>query len=85
MLFRLGKSAVLGKFILSLIAIAPSVAKADFFQDRSHLINNNGPRLSYGIAVADLDGNNAPEFIVTGFDIQILHWHFQTGAFQTTF
>ena len=79
MLFRLGKSAVLGKFILSLIAIAPSVAKADFFQDRSHLINNNGPRLSYGIAVADLDGNNAAEFIVTGFGYPNLALAFSDG------
>ncbi|MCH2555603.1 MAG: CRTAC1 family protein, partial [SAR116 cluster bacterium] len=41
-------------------------ACADFFVDDSHLIESNGPLLSYGVAVTDLDGNNVPEFIVTG-------------------
>ena len=44
-----------------------SAACADFFVDDSHLIEGNGPRLSYGVAVTDLDGNNVPEFIITGF------------------
>ena len=47
--------------------MAASAACADFFVDDSHLIEGNGPRLSYGVAVTDLDGNNVPEFIVTGF------------------
>ena len=57
------------KQILTLLAVsmAASAACADFFVDDSHLIEGNGPRLSYGVAVTDLDGNNVPEFIVTGF------------------
>ena len=37
------------------------------FSDVSHLIGDNRPRLSYGIAAADVDGDGLPEFVVTGF------------------
>ena len=79
MSFRLSPSPVVVMLVLMLIAMAASAVRADFFQDRSHLINNNGPRLSYGIAVADLDGNNAPEFIVTGFGYPNLALAFSDG------
>ena len=57
------------KQILTLLTVsmAASAAYADFFVDNSHLIKGNSPRLSYGVAVTDLDGNNVPEFIFTGF------------------
>ena len=85
MSFRLSPYPVVGMLVLMLIAMAASTVRADFFQDRSHLINNNGPRLSYGIAVADLDSNNSPEFIVTGFGHPNLALAFSDGAFQTAF
>ena len=81
---RLDPSPVVGMLVLILIAMAASAVRADFFQDRSHLINNNGPRLSYGIAVADLDGNNAPEFIVTGFGHPNLALAFSDGRLSNS-
>ena len=42
-------------------------ASASFFDDRSALIATNPARLSYGVAVTDIDGDGDPEFIVTGF------------------
>ena len=41
--------------------------QAEFFKDISHLIENNIPRLSYGIAVTDIDNDNKFDFIVTGY------------------
>ena len=41
--------------------------KADFFKDISYLIENNTPRLSYGVAVTDLDHDDKFDFIVTGY------------------
>ena len=69
------------KQILTLLAVsmASSAACADFFVDDSHLIEGNGPRLSYGVAVTDLDGNNVPEFIVTGFGYPNLALEFAGG------
>ena len=41
--------------------------QAEFFDDISYLIENNIPRLSYGIAVTDFDDDNKFDFIVTGY------------------
>ena len=67
MLFRSNLLVFFGLFILTAFPLAVSGARADFFKNNSHLIDDNGPRLSYGVAVADLNGNNTPEFVVTGF------------------
>ena len=67
MLFRSNLLVFFGLFILTAFPLAVSGARADFFINNSHLIDDNGPRLSYGVAVADLNGNNTPEFVVTGF------------------
>ena len=40
---------------------------AAFFKDISNLIENNIPRLSYGVAVSDIDHDDKFDFIVTGY------------------
>ena len=40
---------------------------AGMFHDESFRIEHNPPRLSYGVAATDFDGDGLPEFIVTGF------------------
>ena len=46
------------------------------FQDESYRLHPNHPRLSYGVAASDVDGDGRPEFIVTGFGTSnlILDW-----------
>jgi len=46
------------------------------FNDISHLIQDNHPRLSYGVAATDIDGDGLPEFVVTGFGDRnlVLDW-----------
>ena len=44
-----------------------SNAMGDFFVNTSDKILDNKPRLSYGIAVTDINKDGADEFIVTGF------------------
>ena len=41
--------------------------QAEFFKDISHLIENNTSRLSYGVAVTDIDSDDKFDFIVTGY------------------
>ena len=52
--------------IFFLFVFSTKNIKAEFFNDISHLIENNIPRLSYGIAVTDIDNDNKFDFIVTG-------------------
>ena len=40
---------------------------ADFFENISNLIENNVDRLSYGVAVTDINKDGKFEFVVTGF------------------
>tara|TARA_A100001011_G_scaffold253142_1_gene261415 strand:+ start:4268 stop:5665 length:1398 start_codon:yes stop_codon:yes gene_type:complete len=41
--------------------------EAEFFKDISFLIENNTPRLSYGVAVTDIDDDDKFDFVVTGY------------------
>ena len=78
-MFRPGLPALKQILTLLTVSMAAPPAAADFFLDRSHLIDGNGPRLSYGVAVTDLDGNEVPEFIVTGFGYPNLALEFAGG------
>ena len=53
--------------ILIIYVININRLQADFFKDISHLIENNIPRLSYGVAVTDIDDDDKFDFIVTGY------------------
>ena len=53
--------------IFFLFVFSTKNIQAEFFNDISHLIENNIPRLSYGIAVTDIDNDNKFDFIVTGY------------------
>ena len=54
-------------FVAILLIFFPQLGFADFFQSDTDLIDDNIPRLSYGIAVTDFNGDGKNEFIVTGF------------------
>ena len=56
------------KFLLVLFFfVSINQSKADFFKDITSLIDNNDLRLSYGVAVTDVNQDNRYEFVVTGF------------------
>ena len=53
--------------ILIIYVININSLKANFFKDISHLIENNVPRLGYGVAVTDIDDDDKFDFIVAGY------------------
>lgn len=52
------------------------------FEDVSHLIRDNKPRLSYGVAATDIDGDGLAELVVTGFGERNLVLDWDGGAEQ---
>ena len=56
-----------------------SFAAAEFFKDISDIIENNEPRLSYGVAVSDVNNDNKFEFVVTGFGYKNLALGFENN------
>ena len=60
------KFLIIFKILILLILNIESV-EAEFFKDISFLIENNTPRLSYGVAVTDIDDDDKFDFIVTGY------------------
>ncbi len=68
-------------FFLVVLKVQAS-ASDGFFEDKSYLINNNIPRLSYGVAVSDFNNDGSFEFIVTGFDYPNLLVGFEDGQYK---
>ena len=54
------------KFFFSLYLVELNLS-ASYFKDISHLIKANNSRLSYGVAVTDIDNDDKFEFIITGY------------------
>ena len=54
------------KFFFSLYLVELNLS-ASYFKDISHLIKSNSSRLSYGVAVTDIDNDDKFEFIITGY------------------
>ena len=65
-MIRIKKVNIIFKITL-LIFFKYNYLHANFFRDISHLIEGNSARLSYGIAVTDIDNDDAFDFIVTGY------------------
>ena len=61
-----------------------SFAAAEFFKDISGIIENNEPRLSYGVAVSDVNNDNKFEFVVTGFGYKNLALGFENNNLVNT-
>ena len=56
-------------------------ANAQFFQNITEKIENNVPRLSYGVAVTDFNNDGKMEFIVTGFRYPNLALSYENGSY----
>ena len=61
-----------------------SFASAEFFKDISDIIEKNEPRLSYGVAVSDVNNDNKFEFVVTGFGYKNLALGFENNNLVNT-
>jgi len=68
--------------IFFLFVFSTKNIQAEFFNDISHLIENNIPRLSYGIAVTDIDNDNKFDFIVTGYQYPNLALSFKKNKIK---
>ena len=68
--------------ILFLFIILTNNARAEFFEDLSKIIENNGKRLSYGISVTDFNMDGNYEFLVTGFGFPNLALSYQDGKLK---
>ena len=62
-----------------IVSINCNNLEAKFFQDISNLISKNTPRLSYGIAVTDIDNDGNFDFIVSGYRYPNLALSFKTN------
>ena len=61
-----------------------TIGFAEFFKDISEIIENNEPRLSYGVAVSDVNKDNNYEFLVTGFGFKNLALGFKNNKLADT-
>ena len=61
-----------------------TISFAEFFKDISDIIENNEPRLSYGVAVSDVNKDNNYEFLVTGFGFKNLALGFKNNKLADT-
>ncbi len=70
-------------FLLLFIFYSMSVfAEKSYFKNISHLLPDQSPRLSYGVAVTDFDNDGNDEFIVTGFRFSNLALGFNGERFE---
>ena len=75
------------KFFLAIFALYLGVAEnnlaanGQFFQNITDKIENNVPRLSYGVAVTDFNNDGKMEFIVTGFRYPNLALSYENGSY----
>ena len=69
-------------YILLPLIFFTNFAMADFFKDISKIISNNIDRLSYGVAVTDINLDNKFEFIVAGFKYPNLALSYQNGILK---
>ena len=78
--------AVAKKFIIYIFFFTFyfSFASAEFFKDISDIIEKNEPRLSYGVAVSDVNNDNKFEFVVTGFGYKNLALGFENNNLVNT-
>ena len=76
------------KFFLALLTLYLGLAEnnlavnAQFFQNITKKIENNVPRLSYGVAVTDFNNDGTMEFIVTGFRYPNLALSYKNGSYK---
>ena len=74
-------------FVTAIFAVCLGVAEnsltanAQFFQNITDKIENNVPRLSYGVAVTDFNDDGKMEFIVTGFRYPNLALSYENGSY----
>ena len=74
-------------FVTAIFAVCLCVAEnnltanAQFFQNITDKIENNVPRLSYGVAVTDFNDDGKMEFIVTGFRYPNLALSYENGSY----
>ena len=61
-----------------------TISFAEFFKDISDIIENNEPRLSYGVAVSDVNKDNNYEFLVSGFGFKNLALGFKNKKLVNT-
>ena len=61
-----------------------TIGLAEFFKDISDIIENNEPRLSYGVAVSDINKDNNYEFLVSGFGFKNLALGFKNKKLVNT-
>jgi len=65
-------------FLIIFISLTNN-SRSDFFKDVTSLIENNEPRLSYGVSVTDVNSDNKYDFVVTGFGFSNLALSFKKG------
>ena len=68
-------------YILVLIIIS-NIAKADFFENITGIIEDNDERLSYGISVNDITNDGNYELVVTGFGTDNLALSYRDGVLK---
>ena len=67
---------------LAILFFQSNCIAGGFFENKSDLIENNFPRLSYGVAVTDFNDDENFEFVITGFKYPNLLLGFKNGSYK---